>query len=129
MEWVRIKSSYAINLGKYLPSDYQQALKILNQVVASYPVGFNDFTLMYLPDFVEVYGQDQCHWDLSMAALERYTPYSTSEFAVRSFIINDEKRMMQQMRIWSKHENEHVRRLVSEGCRPQLPWGQALISF
>jgi len=37
--------------------------------------------------------------------------------------------MMEQMYAWSKHENEHVRRLSSEGCRPALPWGQALVSF
>ena len=33
------------------------------------------------------------------------------------------------MALWAKHNNEHVRRLASEGCRPQLPWGQALTSF
>lgn len=119
----------SINLGKYLPADYEQALGILDMVVAGYPDGFNDFTLMYFPDFVEVYGQDECHFDLSMAALERYTPSSTAEFAVRPFIISHEKRMMAQMSVWSRHENEHVRRLASEGCRPQLPWGQALARF
>ena len=36
---------------------------------------------------------------------------------------------MAQMYAWSKHENEHVRRLASEGCRPQLPWGQALNQY
>ena len=30
---------------------------------------------------------------------------------------------------WSKHENEHVRRLSSEGCRPALPWGVALNKY
>jgi len=30
---------------------------------------------------------------------------------------------------WSKHDNEHVRRLASEGCRPALPWAMALPSF
>ncbi len=33
------------------------------------------------------------------------------------------------MAAWAEHENEHVRRLASEGCRPALPWGQALTSF
>ena len=84
---------------------------------------------MYFPDFVEVYGQDERHLELSIAALERYTPFSSSEFAVRPFIIKQEKRMMQQMAIWATHENEHVRRLASEGCRPALPWGQALPNF
>ena len=118
-----------LNLGKYLPADYKQALGVIDQVVDNYPKEFNDFTFLFFPDFVEVYGQDECHWDLSMAALERYTSSSSSEFAVRPFIINHEERMMAQMSAWAKHENEHVRRLASEGCRPSLPWGQALVSF
>lgn len=118
-----------VNLEKYLQTDYEQALGILDRVIAGYPVGAVDSGLIYFPDYVEVYGQDECHWDLSIAALERYTPFSTAEFAVRPFIIKDEKRMMTQMAAWAKHDNEHVRRLASEGCRPALPWGQALVSF
>ena len=37
--------------------------------------------------------------------------------------------MMEQMSAWARHANEHVRRLASEGCRPRLPWGQALPRF
>ena len=119
----------AVNLGRYLPADYKRALGIIDKVLAGYPAGFSDFALMCFPDFVEVHGQDERHWDLSMAALERYTPFSSSEFAVRPFIINHEERMMPQMAAWAGHDDEHVRRLASEGCRPQLPWGQALGSF
>lgn len=36
---------------------------------------------------------------------------------------------MLQMSTWADHPNEHVRRLSSEGCRPRLPWGQALGIF
>lgn len=75
-----------INLGEYLPSDYEHALGILDKTIAEYPVGCVDSGLLYFPDFVEMYGQDECHWDLSMAALERYTQYSTAEFAVRPFM-------------------------------------------
>ena len=116
----------SLNLGKYLPVDYSAAINIIDKVVVSCPTGF--FSIFF-PDFVEVYGQDEANWDLSIAALERYTPYSSSEFAVRPFIINHEQRMMAQMAAWAKHENEHVRRLASEGCRPALPWGQALDKF
>lgn len=119
----------SIHLGKYLPADYEQALGVIDRVIAGYPQGFHDYTLMYFPDFVEVFGQDECHWDLSIAALERYTLIASSEFAVRPFIIADEARMMRQMAVWAEHDNEHVRRLASEGCRPSLPWGQALPSF
>ncbi len=115
----------SINLGRYLPADYKDAISIIDKVLINYkgPVQF------CFPDFVEVYGQDEMNWDVSMNALERYTPYASSEFAVRPFIINHEERMMAQMYAWSKHENEHIRRLASEGCRPRLPWGQALTKY
>ena len=115
-----------LNLGKYLPQDYEEAIGILDKVVSNYS---GSFLGVFFPDFVEVYGQDESHWDISIATLKRYTPYSSSEFAVRPFIIDHEERMMAQMYVWSKHENEHVRRLASEGCRPALPWGQALPKY
>ncbi|WP_461199923.1 DNA alkylation repair protein [Clostridioides difficile] len=113
----------SMSLGMYLPEDYKEALSILEKSVTSFYFAF------FFPDFVEVYGQDDINWDLSISALERNTEYWSSEFAVRAFIIKDEERMMAQMRKWSKHKSEHVRRLASEGCRPQLPWGQAISKF
>lgn len=38
----------------------------------------------------------------------------------------DQEKMIAQLLIWSKHENEHVRRLASEGSRPRLPWGKSV---
>ena len=116
------------NLKKYLPEDYGECLAIFDKVVDGYSGGL--FVLgMSFPDFVEVYGQDNVNWDLSVNALARYTILWSSEFAVRPFIINQEERMMAQMLSWSKDENEHVRRLASEGCRPALPWAMALPKF
>ena len=112
-------------MKEYLPSDYREALSIMDKVI---PI-CEPFFKMCFPTYVELYGQDEENWDLSIKAMELYTQYSSSEFAVRPFIIKHEKRMMEQMLAWSKHENEHVRRLSSEGCRPALPWGQALNSF
>ena len=48
-----------LNLGRYLPADYERALGVIDRVAAGYPAGFNDFALMYFPDFVEVYGRDE----------------------------------------------------------------------
>ncbi|MCL2812774.1 MAG: DNA alkylation repair protein, partial [Clostridia bacterium] len=114
-----------INLRKYLPSDYTEAIAIIDKVIQNHrgPAIFS------FPDFVEIFGQGEEHWDVSVPALGRYTQYASAEFAVRPFIINHEERMMAQMFAWSKDENEHLRRLASEGCRPQLPWGQALAKF
>lgn len=119
----------SVTLGKYLPPDYPQALSVMDQVVGGFSQGHYDFVLLCFPDFVEVFGQEDCYFQLSIDALERYTPFSTSEFAVRPFIIRHQTRMMEQMALWARHDNEHVRRLASEGCRPSLPWGQALNSF
>ncbi|MDR1732908.1 MAG: hypothetical protein LBR61_12540 [Synergistaceae bacterium] len=48
----------SINLGKYLPADYGEALAILEKAVAGLSNAF------FFPDFVEVYGQDEANFDL-----------------------------------------------------------------
>jgi 3-methyladenine DNA glycosylase AlkC len=113
------------SMGDFLPEDYEAALKIL-YLISEECMGF---PYMVLPDFVEVFGQAEEHWELSMEALEHFTKQSSSEFAIRPFLLQDPVRGMKQMEIWSKHENEHVRRLSSEGCRPRLPWGVSLPVF
>ena len=112
-----------LGLSEYLPTNFSEALSILEQALVGFPIAF------FFPDFIEVYGQDEENWDISINALARNTVYWSSEFAVRTFIINDEKRMMAKMYEWSKDENEHLRRLASEGCRPQLPWAQSLPKY
>lgn len=115
----------SIIMGKYLPSEYEEALKVLYKI-EEYCSGF---PYLVFPDFVEVFGQAPEHWELSMAALERFTQNSSAEFGIRPFLLKDPERGMKQMAIWSKHENDHVRRLASEGCRPRLPWGISLPIF
>ncbi|WP_298858903.1 DNA alkylation repair protein [uncultured Gimesia sp.] len=110
-------------LHEFLPQKYEVAIKILKNAAPQ----FGGFEAMFFPDFVEVYGIKE--WDLSISALEHFTKYSSSEFAVRPFIIKDPKRMMRQMRDWASSRNEHVRRLASEGSRPRLPWAMALPEF
>ncbi|MDR3542354.1 MAG: hypothetical protein P4L69_15540 [Desulfosporosinus sp.] len=112
-------------LGTYLPIRYEEALNVLFAIDETC-IGF---PFLFFPDFVALYGQEEEHWELSMKALERFTQKSSSEFAIRPFLLSDPERVMCQMRIWSRHQNEHVRRLASEGCRPRLPWGVSLPMF
>jgi len=114
-----------LNLGKHLPPDYKTAIEILYKVSDIY----KGWGLFSFPDFVEIFGQDEDNWDVSIAALAKFTEKTSSEFAVRPFIIKHQQRMMAQMSLWSKSENEHHRRLSSEGCRPALPWATAMNSF
>jgi len=110
-------------LQEFLPQEYDDALKILKPVSEH----FTGFEPMIFPDFVERFGVD--HYELSINALEYFTRYSSSEFAVRPFIVKHPEKMMQQMLAWADSDNHHVRRLASEGCRPRLPWAMALPDF
>ncbi len=65
-------------------------------------------------------------FDHSMEALREITMRGTSEFDVRPFIASDPDRALQIMQAWAQDENEHVRRLATEGSRPRLPWGRRL---
>ena len=67
-----------------------------------------------------VYGQD--HFVESLDALHYLTRFSSGEFAIREFLKRDLVRTLTVMERWSRDENEHVRRLASEGSRPRLPW-------
>lgn len=111
-------------LHETLPKDYDEAITIL-RVVA--PRVNESLAGIIFPDYVEVFGLEE--WDLSMDALEFFTKYSTAEFAVRPFVIKNQSAMIEQFLIWSRSDNEHVRRLASEGSRPRLPWGISLVNL
>ncbi|MBV1914155.1 MAG: DNA alkylation repair protein [Pseudomonadales bacterium] len=113
----------AVCLHQHIPLDYSESIDLLKKVAPE----FSGFEAMFFPDFVETYGMDE--WEISIPALEYFTRFSSSEFSVRPFIIQDSERMMAQMLEWSLHNNEHVRRLATEGCRPRLPWAMALPEF
>ena len=104
-------------LRETLPVDYEKALEILRRVAPSFGEGF---TALVLPDFVGLYGRE--HFDLSLDALKFFTQFGSSEFAIREFLRLDLARTLRAMEKWSRDENEHVRRLASEGSRPRLPW-------
>jgi len=113
----------AESLHDTLALPYPEALAILTPAA----VHFSGFEAMFFPEYVRLYGLN--HWDDSITALAHLTEYSSSEFAVRAFIVQDSEKMMAQMLRWAHHANPHIRRLASEGCRPRLPWATALEAF
>ena len=110
-------------LGSCLPSIYSDAIAIVLPVATK----FSGLTHMLFPDFVEQFGQED--FACSMNALAQLTSGSSSEFAIRPFLVKYPDAAMAQMAIWSRSESEHIRRLASEGCRPRLPWAMALPAF
>jgi 3-methyladenine DNA glycosylase AlkC len=104
-------------LRRALPDDYRMALEVLHRLA---PRINNSFVTLVLPDYVALYGGED--FDASMEALKYFTAFGSSEFAVRHFLKRDFERTLAVMTGWSTDDNEHVRRLASEGSRPRLPW-------
>lgn len=61
--------------------------------------------------------------------LQQMTEYFSAEFAIRHFILRQPEDSLAILTSWLNHDNHHIRRLVSEGTRPRLPWGVRLPVF
>lgn len=104
-------------LHRALPADYGAALKILRAMAPHLTHGFQ---AVALTEYVARYGLGD--FAASMDALADLTRFGTAEFAVRPFLVQDASRTLAVMAGWAANDDEHVRRLASEGCRPRLPW-------
>lgn len=117
----------AETLHHFMPTDFTKACDLLLRLVETLKAnGTKEVSVeyMFLPDYVALYGLEDC--EKSIEVMEWLTPFTSCEFAIRPFFIKYPKRLVKQCKLWSKHENFHVRRLASEGCRPRLPWALAL---
>jgi len=116
----------ATSLAPFLTQAYQKDIKILKFT-------FNELNYAYsleniiFQEYVALFGLED--FETSMQALAVFTLNSTSEFAIRQFLIRNEAMTLHYMRKWTLDKNEHIRRLASEGCRPRLPWGVTLTAF
>ena len=62
------------------------------------------------------------HRDRALDLLEAATQRFSMEFYIRPFLNRWPEETLARLDRWAGHENYHVRRLVSEGTRPRLPW-------
>jgi 3-methyladenine DNA glycosylase AlkC len=67
------------------------------------------------------HGLDQ-HRDRALDLLEAATQRFSMEFYIRPFLNRWPEETLERLRAWVEHDHYHVRRLVSEGTRPRLPW-------
>ena len=117
-------------LAAHLPAPPEEALRVL---VASLgpPTerleGMDAF--VYLPHvfFVAEYGLECL--EASLEAQYQLTKRFTAEFSIRAFIDRYPEATLARLRRWARDPNVHVRRLVSEGTRPRLPWAPRLARF
>ncbi len=66
------------------------------------------------------------HRERAMEVLYAATKRFSMEFYIRSFLNRWPDETLAQLHNWAQDENYHVRRLVSEGTRPKLPWAKAV---
>ena len=113
-----------------LPEDPRQTIPILLSSLKqeeSDVIGLEGFAVWPLTQYVADRGLE--HFDLSVEALKRMTVVFTAEFAIRPFLIRHEERTLKLLMEWTGDPSADVRRLVSEGSRPLLPWGERLTRF
>jgi len=61
-------------------------------------------------------------FDDGLELLGEITPRLTSEFSIRRLLAVHPDRALAAIQLWTQSDDEHVRRLASEGTRPFLPW-------
>ena len=119
-------------LRAHLPGDFPRAAEIL---VASagkpheHQASGGMAAFLYMPHlfFVARHGLD--HFEESMRAQHALTQLFTAEFSIRAFLEKHPERTLARLREWTQDPSRHVRRLVSEGTRPRLPWAPRLRAF
>jgi 3-methyladenine DNA glycosylase AlkC len=123
---------------EYLPTDFEKAGEIM---LASLNIpaddhvfaesvdadGIGGWAVMPMADYVGLRGLDD--FDLSMHLLKQMTKCSSSEFGIRHFLLDSPRKTLAVLYSWTSDNNQHVRRLVSEGTRPRLPWAMRLPEF
>ncbi len=113
-----------------LPPDPEITFPLLIQALAKDETsseGLSGFSVWPLTEIIARRGLN--HFNLSMFALSEMTSRFTAEFAIRPFLREFPNRTLAQLEEWTQHPNEHIRRLVSEGSRPLLPWGERLTAI
>ncbi len=121
-----------------LPTDFEAAASIIErsldpeveQTISAYDMddaGVRGWAIMPMGWFVAERGISSPGRGLQ--TLKALTKRFTSEDPIRRFIVEHPELTLATLREWVTDENHHVRRLVSEGTRPRLPWSERLPQF
>ncbi len=104
-----------------LPLPFAEQLAVLH---AHAPQIGHNFVAIWPCAHVAAHGLAQP--ELALPALRDLTRHGSAEFALRPFLARDLPGTLAVLHTWAACEDEHVRRLASEGSRPRLPWGERL---
>lgn len=119
-------------LQRYLPQPFPKAADVLIASLGPEHPSTEEFGLAlfrYLPHvlFVQKYGLD--HFEPAMHAQYELTKRFSAESSIRAYLVKYPEKTYARLVAWSRDASPHVRRLVSEGTRPRLPWAPRLPAF
>lgn len=124
----------AAALQSTLPADFDAACSVLERSLAppaapgagsnSVGPGLAGWIVWPMTEWVATAGLLQP--ERALQALHAMTQRFTAEWAVRPFIVEHPMLTWATLQRWCDDPSPHVRRLVSEGSRPRLPWGLQL---
>jgi 3-methyladenine DNA glycosylase AlkC len=83
-------------------------------------------TFFYMPHGHYIAEKGVASFEHGMQANYELTKRMTAEFSIRPFIVAHRDDCLARLAEWVDDPNPHVRRLVSEGTRPRLPWAMRL---
>lgn len=115
-----------------LPAAFGEAVEILTRSLGPElgDVELNGFAVFrYLPHVFWVAARGLEHPDAALDFQYEVTKRFTAEFSLRAFVERHPEKTLAVLRRWARDPNVHVRRLVSEGTRPRLPWAPRLRRF
>jgi 3-methyladenine DNA glycosylase AlkC len=120
-------------LRAHLPASDAQAIEVLTASLGPArpadgpPEGMAPF--LYLPhSFVIAEHGLEC-LEVAFAAQHALTQRFTAEFCIRPFLERHPEATLARLADWTADPSARVRRLVSEGTRPRLPWAPRLRAF
>lgn len=108
-----------------LPADYESFARIIRSARAE--SAFTGWMIWPVTEAVAIsatHSGRTADFVDGMALLAELTSRLSGEFAIRTFLDVDLDRALGIALEWTDHQDEHVRRLASEGTRIRLPWAR-----
>ena len=119
-------------LRTHLPPDFRAAAHVLVKALGprqeqTEQFGMEPFRYLPFVFYVQKYGLSE--FEAAMQAQYEITKRMSAESSIRAYLVAHPAATYERLRLWARDPDPHVRRLVSEGTRPRLPWAPRLPDF
>ena len=119
-------------MRRRLPDDFDVTARILIASLGpklEHTEKFGMGPFLYLPHVLYVAEHGVDNFEAAMQVQYELTQRFSAEFSIRKFLERFPRETLARLETWTKDPSPHVRRLVSEGTRPRLPWAPRLRDF